>query len=257
MHLYDRFFDDNCSSFAASLAYSTLLSLVPLLMVSFYVLSFFPVFKGVGHSLQEFILSNFVAGSANVISIHLNDFLKQIRVLSWTNIVALLIASVLMIYNMVHAFNMIWRVKLERHFALSFLIYLGILLATPIVFGALMLGSSYLATLPVISDVKSLNAVSKPVLFILPYTAALVTFTFFNWVLPSTKVPLRYAFVAGMVTTVFFECAKYFFTLYLSLFPTYRIIYGALATIPIFFIWIYVTWVIILLGALICNALSQ
>ncbi len=256
-YLYNRFFADGCSYRAASLTYSTLLSIVPFLIIVFYVVSFFPVFKGTGVAIQNFILQNFIATSANVIAKHMNDFLQSTRSLSWVSMLGLAFASILMMYNLVSAFNAIWHVKLQRHFALSFIIYVLILLLSPLFFGMLLLASSYLASLPLISGAKATLYIKKPLLIILPYVSAFVTFTFFNWVLPSCKVKLWYAVIAGFITTLFFEIAKYLFSLYLTYYPTYRIIYGALATIPLFLVWLYLSWSVILLGAVICRGLSE
>ena len=241
--LFIRFNDEGYSSLAASLAYSTLLSLVPLMLISFYILSFFPTFKGTGLLLQDFILKNFVAASASVISNHLMQFLQQLQILTLTNLLAFAFVSVLLIYNMVHAFNRVWKVRMRYYYGLSFVMYSLVLLLTPIFFGSLMLLSSYL---------QESALIREPLLLILPYLSAFITFTFLNWVLPSTSVKLRYAALAGLVTTILFELARYLFSLYLSMVPTYQIIYGALATIPIFLVWLYVTWSIILFGALLC-----
>lgn len=256
-YIYDRFYEDGCTNLAASLAYSTLLSIVPIMLVIFSVLSAFPVFKGTGEEMQSFILANFVAGSANVIAQHLREFLQQLGQVTWLNLISLAFVSILMIYNMVHAFNRIWHVRMRRHFALSFLIYLLILLASPILFGVLLFISSYVSSLRVINAFQLTQYIRTPVLMLMPYIVAFIAFTFFNWVLPSCKVRLRYAMIAGLVTTILFESAKYLFGLYLSFFPTYQIIYGALATIPIFLIWIYLSWSLILFGALLCQVMSK
>ena len=257
VYLYDRFFDDGFVNEAASLAYSTLLTLVPVLLLSFAILSLFPIFHGVGDRVQDFILQNFIATSREVIAQQINKFVSQLRDLTWTNFAMLLIISMLMIYNMVHAFNRIWKVKMERHLAISFLIYIVVLVVSPFAFGVLLVLSSYLASLPAIGDFHLPIYVRESFLFMLPYVSAFVTFTFFNWVLPSAKVKLRYALIAGAITTVFFEAAKSLFVLYLQYFPTYRIIYGALATIPIFLIWIFLTWTLVLIGGLICHLLQE
>lgn len=252
-----RFSEEGYSSLAASLAYSTLLSLVPLMLVSFYILSFFPTFEGTGVALQDFILRNFVAASASVIADHFSRFLRQLQVLSLTNLLAFAFVSILLIYNMVHAFNRVWRVRMRYYYGLSFVMYSLVLLLTPIFFGSLMLLSSYLASLPLFSSAQNPLLTRATVLWILPYFSAFITFTFLNWVLPSTRVKLRFAAVAGLVTTLLFEIAKYLFSLYLSMVPTYQIIYGALATIPIFLVWLYVTWSIILFGALVCQTVAE
>jgi membrane protein len=247
-----RFNEEGYSSLAASLAYSTLLSLVPLMLISFYVLSFFPTFKGTGVTIQDFILKNFIATSASVIANHLTQFLRQLQILTMTNLLAFAFVSILLIYNMVHAFNRVWKVRMRYYYGLSFVMYSLVLLLTPIFFGSLMLLSSYVASLPLFTNEQGSVFVREPLLLILPYFSAFVTFTFLNWVLPSTSVKLRYAALAGLATTMLFEIAKYLFSLYLSMVPTYQIIYGALATIPIFLVWLYVTWTIILFGALVC-----
>ena len=256
-YCYNRFRKDGCVHRAAALAYATLLSLVPLMMVSFSVLSLFPIFKGAGEKIQDFILKNFVADSADIIADHLQVFLHQLTTLSPITIGFLMLASILMIFNMVRAFNAIWHVKMERHFALSFVFYLVVLLIAPLLFGLLLVVSSYLGSLSIIAGTGTFEYIEKPLLKLLPYLSAFLTFTFFNWILPSCKVRLTNAAIAGAITAVFFELAKYCFALYLSHFPTYRVLYGALATIPIFLVWMYVSWVIILFGALVCHLISQ
>ena len=253
-HIYKSFFANDCANRAASMAYTTLLSLVPMLMLSFWILSLFPAFSGTGQDFKQFIVKNFVAHSAQMMADQLDHFIQQVKVLSWSSLVALAIVAVLMIYDMVSAFNSIWHVKEKRGFLASLFSYTLFLILAPIGFGIFMVGSSYLATLSFVTHVQFLE---KPLLYILPYLSALVIFTFFNWALPSCKVPLRNALIAGFITTVLFEGTKYLFGLYMSLFPTYRLIYGALATIPIFLLWIYICWVILLLGAVICQTLTK
>ena len=245
LYVLKMFFKDDCANRAASLAYTTLLSLVPIVMITFWILSLFPAFSGIGDILKQFIVKNFVAHSAHVISTQLDQFLLQMRKLSWGTLLALAIVSILMIYEMVNAFNSIWQVK-SKNIALSFSFYSLVLLFTPIVFGIFIVFISYLSTLPFFSEWAFLE---KPLFSVLPYLTAFILFTFFNWALPSCTVPLRNAAVAGFITMVLFEIVKYIFGLYMSYFPTYKVIYGALAAIPIFLLWIYTSWVIILLGA--------
>lgn len=254
IYIYKSFFANDCANRAASMAYTTLLSLVPMVMLSFWILSLFPAFTGTGEEFKQFIVKNFVAHSAELVSAQLDQFIQQVKVLSWSSLLALALVAILMIYDMVSAFNNIWQVKVKRHVALSLSFYSIVLILAPILFGFFMLASSYLATLPFLAQIAFLE---KPMLYVLPYVAALLIFTFFNWALPSCPVPFRSAFIAGLITTILFEISKYLFGLYMSLFPTYRLIYGALATIPIFLLWIYICWVILLLGAVICYTITH
>lgn len=256
-YLCQRFFEDDCANRAASLAYTTLLSLVPVTIVSFWILSIFPPFIGTGKEIQNFILENFVAHSARIISDQFNYFLEKVSVLSWTNLAALIFFSILMIYDMVNAFNKIWRLRVKRNIALSFSFYSLVLLIVPIIFGLLLVIGSYLSKVPFIIDLGKITFLEKPFFIMLPFLAAFIVFTIFNWTLPSCHVPFRNAVLAGLFTMILFETTKYIFGLYMSFFPTYQVIYGALAVVPIFLIWIYVSWVIILLGTLVCQVLTQ
>ncbi|MBS0350512.1 MAG: YihY family inner membrane protein [Proteobacteria bacterium] len=251
VYIYKSFFANDCANRAASLAYTTLLSLVPIIMLSFWILSLFPVFTGTGEVVQQFVIKNFVTHSAQVISEQLNHFLAQIKVLSWSSLLALGIVSVLMLFDMVAAFNSIWHVE-TRHLILSISFYSLAILVVPIFVGVFILFSSYLATL-----FSGVGFVEKPLIYLLPYACAFFIFSLCNWILPSCKVPLRYAILSGLITTILFEVTKYLFSLYISYFPTYKVIYGALAVIPIFLLWIYLCWVIILLGAVICQTMTK
>lgn len=255
--LYHQFFENHCPDNAASLAYSTLLSIVPLMLFAFYILSFFPQLHGSGKQIEVFVLQHFVAGSATVIAEQLQNFSQHAHVLSWINVLSLGVISVLLIYNMVTSVNQIWRVRMQVSLALSFFIYWIFLLLAPIVFGLLLLLTSYITSLPMLSHVAKLFFIQKPLLLVFPLLVEWVIFTAMNWLLPSCRVKWSYACLAGFVTMVLFELAKAGFVQYLHYFPTYRLIYGALATIPIFLIWIYVSWLLILLGISICALLNK
>jgi len=254
--LYNRFFDNHCPSRAAALAYTTLLSIIPLMLFTFYVLSFVPQLRGTEQQIEHFVLNNFVASSASVISKQLQVFATHIQVLSWTNITSLGMISVLLIYNMVSAVNEVWQVKMHMSLALSFLLYLLFILLVPLVFGLLLLLTSYLTSLPFLSHATQWPFLKKPAALLFPFLIEWFVFAIFNALLPSTRVRFRYACVAGFITMVLFESAKIGFVQYLTYFPTYRLVYGALAIIPIFLVWIYVSWLIILLGVLICHLLQ-
>lgn len=259
VYMVAQYMDDECSRTAAALAYSTLLAIVPLMLVTLSIASKIPSFAHITNNVQHFILENFVAGAANSVSGYLNEFLKQVNKLSWTSIVAFTVTALLLLYNMVQAFNRVWAVKMvwHRKFTLRFLFYFAILLVTPVLLAIVILVVSYVTSLSFFSGARFHHLVGHPLLVSLPYIASFITFSFFNWVLPTCRVKLRFAFVSGIITTCFFELIKYLFTLYVSIFPTYRLIYGALATIPIFFLWVYLSWTLILIGAILCKGLQD
>lgn len=256
VYLVKQYVADQCSRHAAALAYSTLLAIVPVLIVSFSVAAQFPIFHGVTEQLQKFMLDNFLAGSANTINQYLTKFIGQMSQLSWVTILSLTVVGILLLYNMVEAFNMIWHVKMHGRFQFTFIIYFIVLLCMPIIFGVLMLLVSALGSLSLLHSSGVMKYVNHPVVIVLPYILSFIAFTVFNWVLPSCQVKLRYAMIAGFIAMCLFELIKYGFSLYLQFFPTYRLIYGAMAVIPIFIVWVYITWLIVLVSAVICRGLQ-
>lgn len=241
---------------AASLAYATLLAIVPLAIVTFSVLAFFPYFKGAETELQNLILQNFVAESASIISIHLNQFTAHVHDLSKINIIFLIILDILMLYNIQKAFNSVWRARPKLNVSIAFLIYFVVLLVSPIFFGALLVLGSMVYKMSHAAGLLSTTGLKSLFYFLLPHLVILLTFTFFNWILPSTRVKFWCALLGGIITTIIFELAKAGFSFYLIHFKTYQLLYGALATLPLFLIWLYVSWLIILFGALVTNLIA-
>ena len=256
IYLINRFFEDDCANRAAALTYTTLLSIVPIMMVSFWVLSWFPIFSGTGEILQNFIISNFVAGTANVVNLYIQKSIMQLTQLSISNLIFLVIVSILMFFNVVQAFNAIWGVRGYHYLFFEFILCLMVLIFPPILFGMLIFISNYIVSLPLVSELGNNILIKLALLYGLPYFATWFFFTGLNWFLPSCRVPFKASLIAGSITAILFELIKFGFVIYLAYIPTYRLLYGALATIPIFLLWIYLSWVIILLGVIICHSLS-
>jgi membrane protein len=252
-----QFAKDNCSLRAAALAFTSLLSIVPLMTVSFTVMSAFPFFRGLGGQLQNFIFHNFVAASAEVIQGNLQRFASQAANLSTTGIIFLVVTAVLMVFNMEQAFNVIWRVPRSRKGIPAFMMYWGLITFLPILIGIGFAISSYLFSLPLIEGTTETLGIRKPILTYFPYLLTFIAFTVLYIALPNCKVLIRYAAIGGLVATLLFEFAKYAFGLYVLNFPTYELLYGTLAAIPIFLIWIYLSWLIILFGAVVAHVTGQ
>lgn len=254
--IINRFFTDGCPGRAAALSYTTLLSLVPLMAVTFAVLSAFPVFHGLGDKIQTFIFANFVADSAQVVQKHLQGFVQQTSRLSAPGLLFLLGTAVLLMFTMEQAFNAVWHVAKRRRLVSAFLLYWGVLTLTPILLGVAFAMSSYLDYLPLFSGSTEIAGLKQAVLNYLPYLLTFVAFTIFYGAIPNCFVPPKNAFIGAVVSTILFELAKFGFSFYVSSFPTYHLLYGALATIPIFLVWMYVSWMIILFGAIVSHELT-
>jgi membrane protein len=256
VYFYDRLVSEGCTYRAASLAYTTLLSIVPIMFVTGTIMSFFPTLQGEAQHIQRIILQNFVAESTMAISQHLDDFAKNISQLSIMNAFFLVFVGILLIHNMNSAFTSIWRATQPLWFSVRILIYLVVLVLSPILLASMLFFSTSLIKLTFLADLLEKTDIRKILFVSLPYLIVFVTFTLLNWVLPSCKVRLKYAVFGGLISTILFEIAKYIFVLYIRAIPTYRLLYGALSTIPIFLVWLYVAWVIVLLGVIVSHTIA-
>lgn len=240
-HLFERFIENNNAGRAASLAYTSLLSLVPLATVSLSIFSFFPTYRHYSIRIQDFIFSNFIPSSGNTIKNYIQTFVGHTTNLSIIGSLFLIITAVLMIFNMEIAFNTIWRVQQHRKRIYGFLLYWAVLLLSPILLSAILIIMPYL------------HLISS----FLPFISSIIIFTFFYQTIPNCHVPFKNSLIAGVIAALLFEGAKIGFALYLYYFPSYNLYYGALAIIPIFLTWLYIVWVIILFGAEISYALTH
>ncbi len=240
-----RFVEDGGLHHTASLTYTTLLSLVPLMAVSLAIFSAFPVSERVATEVQDFVFNNFVPASSDVISEHLESFSQKASHLSGTGTVFLVIVAVMMMGNIDRALNTIWQVRRKRSAIAVFTVYWAILSLGPILMGISVLLTSYLVSLPFLADAVGRTGV----LGLMPVLVSAVAFTLLYIVVPNRSVPLLHAVAGGVLAAVLFEIAKRGFALYITTFPTYQAIYGALAAVPVFLIWIYLSWLVTLLGA--------
>lgn len=253
--LWVRFWDDRCFETAGALAYTTLFGLVPLSMVVFGILQAFPVFDTWSAQLTNFVFSNFVPGSAAVIQAKLREFSAAASSLTSTGVLVLLGSLLVTMWSIESTFNRIWRVPTTRPKLGRFLMYWALLtLGTLVAVGSLAL-TSYVFALPVLSGVES-APLGQRALRLLPNLVELSLFTVAYWQIPHRTVPFRFALLGGLFATLLFEIAKQGFAFYLLRVPTYETVYGTLAAVPIFLIWIYVSWVVVLLGASLAASLS-
>jgi membrane protein len=257
-YLIARFMREGYSYRAASLVYATLLALVPLMVVVFSILSLFDFFSGLWSQVQQLILTNFIPAVAQNISLYLQDIIKNFQALSLLNLVFLFITCLLLLYNISIAFDRIWRVQKRKNHLLTFSIYFTLILLLPVLIGLVLISTAWLVSISLISTLMvRLWMIQRLILLLTPYSILFLLFTFLNWILPTCHVRLRDAAVGGLVTTVLFECAKNIFVLYVKHFPTYQILYGALAIFPIFLLWLYIAWMIILFGGMISYAAAK
>ncbi|SMR69318.1 YihY family inner membrane protein [Marinobacterium sediminicola] len=240
---------------AAALTYTTLFAVVPLMTVSYSMLAAVPNFRGVGEQVQGWIFENFVPATGMVVQEYLSTFASQAQKLTVIGIVFLVITSIMMMKNIEAAFNRIWRVTEPRKGLSSFLLYWAVLSLGPILIGLGLLLTSYIASLPFISSATEVVGRAR-LLSLLPPLFSALAFMLLYAAVPNCRVPLRNAAIGGVFAAVLFELAKRGFALFVTQFPSYELIYGAFAAVPMFLVWIFISWTIILLGAELTRLLT-
>jgi len=240
---------------AAALTYTTLFAVVPLMTVSYSMLAAVPNFKGVGEQLQGWIFSNFVPATGEVVQGYLSTFAAQAQSLTVVGIVFLAVTSIMMMKNIEAAFNRIWRVAEPRKGISSFLLYWAVLSLGPILIGLGLLLTSYIASLSFFTSATEVVGKAR-LLSLLPPLFSALAFMLLYAAVPNCRVPLRSAAIGGLFAAILFELAKRGFVQFVTLSPSYQLIYGAFAAVPMFLLWIYISWGIILLGAELTRLLT-
>ncbi len=255
-YLQHRAIHDRLTVTAGSMAYVTLLSLVPLITVVLSALSSFPVFAGFGELLQNFVIENFVPAAGEVVKKYLNEFVANAGKMTAVGVGALFVVAMMLISSIDKALNYIWRVHEKRRPVISFSIYWMVLTLGPILVGSSIAVSSYLGSLNLLNS-DAVNGLFQQGLRGLPVIMSSSAFLGLYLLVPNTKVRFRHAVIGAVIASILFELSKKGFALYITNFPSYQVIYGALAVIPIIFVWVYLCWCIVLIGAEITASLGE
>lgn len=255
-YLHQRVGHDRLTVTAGSMAYVTLLSLVPLITVVLSALSSFPVFAGLGDMLQNFVIENFVPAAGEILKEYLNEFVANAGKMTAVGIGALFVVAMMLISTIDKSLNYIWRVTEKRRPVISFSIYWMVLTLGPILVGSSIAVSSYLGSLNLLNS-DAVNGLLQRSLRGLPVLMSSAAFLGLYLLVPNTKVRLSHAVIGAVTASVLFELSKKGFALYITNFPSYQVIYGALAVVPILFVWVYLCWCIVLFGAEITASLGE
>lgn len=243
-YIWESFAADSCQTTAAALTYQTLFAVVPLLTVTYAAFNAFPSMRGLSERVESFIFNNIIPENVSVVKEYLLSFSEQARNLGGPSVGLLALTAFLMLFTIERTFNEIWRVKEFRHGMQRFFMYWVVLtLALPFM-GISLVITGYIETLPFIIDVQD----STATLHLVPIILNTSVFTMVYAVVPYCTVPWRHAAIGGLSIAVIFEIATMIFASTMALFD-FEAIYGTFAAVPLFLLWIYVCWTIVLLGA--------
>lgn len=247
-----RFFVERYTYRASALSFTSLLALVPLLSVLVFFTSILPVFTTLNETAQNYIFTNFIPASSATIQFYLNNFVQKASSMPTLGIVFLFVTVVLLINTIVHTLNEVWRAPRKRKRS-TWLIYYMILLTTPLFIGLSMAVSSYLFSLTWIKN-SSLHVWMNIYFFgAISFLINTTLFSLLYIIIPNCRVRWRDGVIGGFTAALLFEIGKRGFAFYILHFPSYELIYGVMAAIPIFLIWIYISWMIVLFGALVAH----
>lgn len=252
-----RFVQDRCLNMASSLTFTTLLSLVPLLTIMLTFFSAFPQFSAFSEHARNIILANMLPETGGrIITHYMEQFADNAAKLTTLGIVFLAVTAMLMIYTIDNAFNTIWRVSRQRKIVQRMLVYWAVLTLAPLLVGGSLSMTSWLISVSV-GNIGQLSGMMLGLFKVISLILAILAFAFLFRVVPNRFVPVHHAFIGGAVSAIAFEAMNRAFALYIAYFPTYKLVYGAFASIPIFLLWVYLSWLTVLMGAVLTASMSH
>jgi membrane protein len=244
------------TSTAAALSFTSVLGVVPLFTVAFVYVARYPLFEQWLDAFERFLLRHLLPGSSSVVRGYLTEFTAKAGNLQGVSIAFFIVTAVLLVATVERELNAIWGAHEPRS-----LLHRGVVYALGIVAGPLVIGAAVYSTAWLVeASVEQLPLTSLAMPYIVPPLAVAITalaFTLLYALMPSRRVPLRPALIGGLFAALAFEVAKRGFAYYIASVPAYQIIYGALATLPLFLLWVYVSWVIVLAGAAVTATLAE
>ncbi len=245
--MWKNFMQDRVLLSAGSLAFQTLLSLVPLMAVVLSVLSVSPVFENFNRYVEDFILQNFVPASGEMLREYFWEFISKTSTIPTIGGIFLFIIALFLISTIDHTINQIWDVHAPRKILQGFTLYWTVLTLGPIIIGSGLVASSYV-WYTVFTEGPLLEMRTR-ILSYLPLVNSFLAFFLLYMLVPNRRVKFLHAASGAFLATVLFELSKKWFSFYVTTFATFEHIYGALSVIPLLFFWIYLIWVVALSGA--------
>lgn len=250
-----RLHEERLPEVAGSLTFTTVLALVPVLTIAFAVFTTFPLFTSFRESLEAyFVQSVMPRGIANTILDYLTQFSAKASRLSALGAVFLIVTAIFMFGTVDRTLNRLWRVRETRPFLQRMLVYWSVMTIGPLLLGASLTAASEF--LPLLGGVsRKASPLLGSLSLLLSLGLSTLAFALLYQTVPNRQVDWREAVIGGLVAAIAFEITRRMFAFTINLGGGYRAIYGALAAIPIFLIWVYLFWLITLLGAVVAAAL--
>lgn len=246
-----RFHDERCAQTAAALSFATLLGLVPMIAVGFALISLLPAGAGLGAAIEKFLLANLLPDKAGaIIAKYVGLFAQRAGRVTLIGIAVLAVTALMQMLTIEHAFNHIWRIKAQRPLLRRVVMH-GVALALgPLVFGASLVAISFVASVS-LGFVNEPAWINQAVIRGVPFVFMVGVFGLLYWAVPNRPVRPLHAAFGGLMAALGFAGMQKLFTYYIASFTLNAVVYGAFSVIPVFLVWLYVSWGVILVGALL------
>ena len=252
-----RFLEERLTLIVAALSFDTLLSLVPMIAVGIGLLQYFPFANGMIVALENFVIANLLPEkSGTIVATYLGQFAHRAEVMPLVGATVLVVTALIQTLTIEHTFNAIWKIKTRRPILIRVAIHLIALVLGPLVFGGILVLITLIAG-------ASFGLFGEPVWVgetffkVLPISLMAVLFTLLYWGVPNCKVSRWHALFGGVFAALGFVALQRLFSFYVANYSVYSMLYGAFSAIPIFLIWLFLSWGIILIGALIVSELPE
>jgi membrane protein len=252
-----RWNEDRCPQIAGSLAFTTILALVPMFAIAVALLSRSPFFEDVMVQIKIFLLLNLLPEIAGrIITVYMVEFAANAGRLTTVGVIFLLGTAVALMLTIERSINAIWREPRSRPFWVSVLAYFAVLVLGPILIGVSVSITTYMTSLP--ARWAGMPAPAHSFLLqVVPLAVSTAAFFLVYRLVPHRPVAWGDALAGGFVAALLFELAKQGFAFYVAHAPTYNVVYGTFAALPLFLLWIYLSWLIVLFGAELAAALGE
>ncbi|AXA34504.1 YihY family inner membrane protein [Francisella adeliensis] len=243
----------DCPTVAASMTLASLFAIVPTFFIIINILNTFNVFNHLSGEIQQFLFSNMLPDTANTVQQYIVSISSKMTTLPVTSVFVLLIVIFMMIKRLEKTLNKIFYVKKQRSLVQSLLVYWALMSMGPLLLGFIFISSTYVLSMTFYFKDVGLEQYLLSALSLMFLTGG---FFVVYKILPNTKISSSIALASAFMIAIVFTVAKKIFSLYMIYVPTYSVIYGSLSLIPIFILWVYLTWHITLLGSVMIRAIQ-
>ncbi len=242
---------------AAALTYTSLLALVPTATIVLAMMAMFPAFAGVREQFNSFAFDNLLPNAGDDLRAAFDSFVANAGELTAVGLLFLIVASIMLLSTVEGTMNTIFRVRQRRALIARLLVYWAFLTVGPLVLASSLSLYSYLIASAQWGNDSALRGFGGFLVSLAPTALIVLGLVFLYLVMPNRRVPPRHALIGGLVAGLLFAALRRGFALYLIYFPTYEAIYGALSAVPILLVWMYLSWLVVLFGAVLAAACSE